>query len=156
MSHQTSNAFRTKVRLKRRAVAFLLCFQIKSSSKYVDINYSGRSIRWNLHGIGFYITSYHLYMQIQFYNKSEPNIQYNRNMTKFTNQLLVKPDSTTLSLMKWCLLWVWGFWRPLTIYHENWECELFLRVSHLMLHIIILWVVAAFVSFAKVPFLKNE
>ena len=151
-------------------MAFLLCFQIKSSSKYVGINYSWRSIRWNLHGIWFYITSYYLYMQLQFYNKSEPNIQYNRNtyiylqefynciyMTKFTSQLLVKPDSTTFSLKKLRFLWVWGFWRPLTFYHQTPHgMRLFLRVSHVMFHIIIQWVVATFVSFAKVPFLKNE
>ena len=47
-------------------MAFLLCFQIKSSSKYVGINYSGRSIRWNLHGIWFYITSYYYICKYNF------------------------------------------------------------------------------------------
>ena len=142
-----SNAFRTKVRLKKKGCGISIMFpnwkfiQICWYKLFMTINSMKLDERYLI-----YITSCYLYMQIQFYNKSEPNIQYNRNiyMTKFTNQLLVKPDSTTLSLMKWCLLWVWGFWRPLTIYHENRECELFLRVSHLMLHIIILWVVAAF------------
>ena len=135
----------------KKAVTFLWCFQIKSSVKYVGINYSGRSIRWKLLDIWFYITSYYLHMQIQYYKKSEIRV------TKLTNQLLVWLDSKTLSLKKLCLLWAWGFWRPLTFHHQKpLGMRLFLRVSHVMFCIVILWVVAAFVSFAKVPLLKNE